>query len=117
MVEAGLVLELFRPKSDHSHHNNLLQVDLPPALRGHKIWNEAIRTSEQNLLLLDSRVHTSALHKTTPTILLQYDYNSDYALSIFFCLSALSSEGCIFISRNSLMAKSRCSRASAFSSG
>ena len=40
-----------------------------------------------------------------------------HAPIISLCLRARSSEGCIFISRNSLMAKSRCSRASFFSLG
>ena len=40
-----------------------------------------------------------------------------YAFSISFRLSALSRLGCIFISRNSLTAKSRCSRAAFFSAG
>ena len=39
------------------------------------------------------------------------------SLWISLCLRARSREGCIFISRSSLMAKSRCSIASAFSSG
>ena len=39
------------------------------------------------------------------------------ALRMSLCLSALSNDGLIFISRNSLMAKSRCSRASFFSCG
>ena len=40
-----------------------------------------------------------------------------YAFNISLCRSALSKLGLIFISRNSLMAKSRCSRASFFSAG
>ena len=40
-------------------------------------------------------------------IRISYLYSRRYALSMSLCLSALSKDGCIFISRNSLMAKSR----------
>ncbi len=42
---------------------------------------------------------------------------SCYAFNISLCRRARSREGCIFMSWNSLMAKSRCSRASFFSPG
>ena len=48
---------------------------------------------------------------------LALDTLAGHACSSPLCLSACPKEGCIFISRNSVMANSRCSNASGFSSG